>query len=405
MMKKSKTKLKLMDKIKSVISAREENVGKREIVAKGREDIAGKREQLATGRETLVEKREGIKKGGGREGIALGREKIAGKRENVAKGREEIAGKREQVSTGREKIVGKREAQCDTLFETLVENMPSGIAIYRAVDNGNNFVFAGFNKTAEKIDRISKDKVIGKKITAVFPGVKQFGLLDILKKVWKTGKPEHHADKFYADKRISGWRNNHVFKLPSGEVVAVYEDITEQKKIEDMLIASEKKFKDISMAAPEWIWEVNEKGQYTFSSMKIKELLGYEPEEIIGKTPFDLMPKDEAKKIGVVFGEIAKKKKPFSGLENWNLTKRGKRVLLETNGMPILDEKGNFLGYRGMDRDITEKKKAEQQALEAKDSKMKELERFNQFAVGREMKMIELKKRIKELEDKLNAKK
>jgi len=122
---------------------------------------------------------------------------------------------------------------------------------------------------------------------------------------------------------------------------------------------SEEKFRDLVESTPDWIWEVDAKGVYTYASPKVKDLLGYSPEEIVGKTHFDLMPKEEAIKIGKIFEEIAKNKKPFSGLENWNIHKNGKKVLLETNGIPILNEKGNLIGYRGIDRDITEKKKAE----------------------------------------------
>lgn len=87
--------------------------------------------------------------------------------------------------------------------------------------------------------------------------------------------------------------------------------------------------------------------------------MGYSPQEVIGKTPFDLMPPDEAKKVKEVFQEIAIQKKSFSAIENWNAHKNGGLVLLETSGIPILDKKGSLIGYRGIDRDITERKKAE----------------------------------------------
>ncbi len=125
------------------------------------------------------------------------------------------------------------------------------------------------------------------------------------------------------------------------------------------LIKSEEKFRGLVEATSDWIWQTNQNGLYTYVSPKIKDILGYEPEEVLGKTPFDLMPKREATKILKTFTAFLKNKQPFFNLENWNLHKNGRLVLLETSGVPVIDEKGHLLGYRGIDRDITERKKIE----------------------------------------------
>ncbi|NQU65462.1 MAG: PAS domain S-box protein, partial [SAR324 cluster bacterium] len=130
-------------------------------------------------------------------------------------------------------------------------------------------------------------------------------------------------------------------------------DITERKQTEDKLKESEKRFHDLVLCSIDWIWEVDKGGKYTYVSEKIENILGYRPDEIIGKTPFDLMPKEEAVRIEKIFKIFASEKKPFVDVENWNLTKDGKAVCLLTNGLPILDDEGRFLGYRGVDKDIT----------------------------------------------------
>jgi PAS domain S-box-containing protein len=120
----------------------------------------------------------------------------------------------------------RAEAQFHELFET----MPSGVAIYEAVEDGNDFVFKRFNSAGEKIEGIGRESVIGHKVTEVFPGVEELGLLDVFKRVWETGRPEYHPISMYQDNRIVGWRENRIFKLPSGEIVTVYEDVTAQKE-------------------------------------------------------------------------------------------------------------------------------------------------------------------------------
>ena len=123
---------------------------------------------------------------------------------------------------------------------------------------------------------------------------------------------------------------------------------------------NEERFRGLVETTSDWIWEVDAHGVYTYASPKVKDLLGYAPEEVIGRTPFVFMPPDEAARIGAVYTGIVATRQPFERLENVNRHKDGRRVMLETSGVPILDRDGAFMGYRGIDRDITERKRAEE---------------------------------------------
>lgn len=105
----------------------------------------------------------------------------------------------------------------------------------------------------------------------------------------------------------------------------------------------------------DWLWEVDAQGRYTFVSEHSRQLLGYAPEQMLGHTPFDFMLPEEATRIGALFGGIAASKQPFSGLLNRNRRADGRVVILETSGIPLLAEDGTLLGYRGIDRDVTER--------------------------------------------------
>ncbi|MBE3126603.1 MAG: PAS domain S-box protein [Acidobacteria bacterium] len=135
---------------------------------------------------------------------------------------------------------------------------------------------------------------------------------------------------------------------------------------------SEGRMRDIMFSMADWVWEVDENGIYTFSSQQGTDIFGRSAEDIIGKTPFDLMPPDEAKRAAAIFSEIAANKAPIKDLENWNIGKNGERFCLLTNGVPILDAAGNLKGYRGVDRDITESKRAEE-ALNKSEAKYRNL--------------------------------
>jgi len=132
------------------------------------------------------------------------------------------------------------------------------------------------------------------------------------------------------------------------------------KRAEEALRASEERFRALTESTSDWVWEVDVDGVYTYASPKVKDLLGYEPEEVIGKTPFDLMPPEEAKCIAEEFRAIVDSQRPFARLENTNLHKDGRLIVLDTSGEPFFDADGRLCGYRGIDRDITERKKLDQ---------------------------------------------
>lgn len=129
---------------------------------------------------------------------------------------------------------------------------------------------------------------------------------------------------------------------------------------EKKLLKSEEQYRNLVEKSSDWMWMVDAEGRYTYGSSKVWDILGYRPEEIIGKTPFDFMPPEEAVHISARFRNYLVEHKPFSGLANINLHRDGRRVILETSGEPVFNASGAFAGYRGIDRDITEREEAEE---------------------------------------------
>lgn len=126
------------------------------------------------------------------------------------------------------------------------------------------------------------------------------------------------------------------------------------------LAESETKMREVVETVNDWIWEIDIEGKYVYASPRVRDILGYEPGELIGRTPFSLMPEDEANKIKAFFQEKVTKGEPFNNLENTNTHRNGKHVVLETSGVPVFDDNGRLAGFRGVDRDITARKKTEE---------------------------------------------
>ncbi|MDA3947077.1 MAG: PAS domain S-box protein [Helicobacteraceae bacterium] len=148
-------------------------------------------------------------------------------------------------------------------------------------------------------------------------------------------------------------------------ILGVYEAITEYKELELKLRESEERFRNIAELTTDWVWQVDANGIYVYSGDKVRNLLGYTPSEVYGKTPFDFMPPKEAARVGAIFSKIAGDQLPFSFLENVNLHKDGRRVILETSGIPLFNDEGVYQGYFGTEHDITERKKTEQSLEES----------------------------------------
>jgi two-component system, sensor histidine kinase and response regulator len=220
------------------------------------------------------------------------------------------------------------------------------------------------NSPAAKMIGFPVEKIIGKTPEELFSKEDAQKIRKIDNINFK-GKKVEQIEKITVDKQEHFLRTSQNSLRDANKkiigIVGVVRDVTEEKKAEIALKKSEKRFQDIVMSSVDWIWEVDKNGKYVFVAGDVEKILGYSSKEIIGKTPFDFMVPSEAKRVSVIFKEIVKNKKSIVDLENWNLTKDGKKILLLTNGIAILDKEGNLLGYRGVDKDITKKKKAEKE--------------------------------------------
>jgi len=155
-----------------------------------------------------------------------------------------MAGRLRELVDRLEQKVEQRTAELahsERRFRELFEHSSSGVAVYEAVAGGDDFIIRDINRAAERIEGVARAEVLGKKATDVFPGIQEFGLLRLFQEVWRTGRARRHPLRFYSDDRRSGWRQSAVYKLPSGEIVAVYDDLTAQKQAEMEKTAMEAK--------------------------------------------------------------------------------------------------------------------------------------------------------------------
>jgi len=143
------------------------------------------------------------------------------------------------------------------------------------------------------------------------------------------------------------------------------EDIEKRMEAEEALRISEERFRSLVENSSDWIWEFDENEIFTYASPRVKELLGYEPDEVVGRSAFDFIPEDGREEVAREFIFFKEARKPFANLLNVNQHKDGHRVTIESSGVPIIDREGKFHGYRGIDRDISERRELETKLRQA----------------------------------------
>jgi len=260
------------------------------------------------------------------------------------------------------KLAEEKIKQSEERFRQLFDNMSSGVAVYRAIDKGRDFVFVSFNKAGEKIDNIESEKVIGKSVKKVFPGVVDFGLYDVFRRVYRTGKPENLPISLYKDGRIEGWRENYVYKLPSGEIVAVYDDLTEQKKAEKELKERERKLEILFDILPVGVSILDAERNVVYVNPALERILSISMEGLYRgdyrgrrylRPDGTSMPAEEFASVMAV-----KEQRAVNNVETGVLKEDGSIVWTDVSAVPVKFPDWNVVIVTS---DITERKKHEKE--------------------------------------------
>lgn len=276
-------------------------------------------------------------------------------------------------------------------FEGLFNVMSSGVAIYEAIDHGGDFVFKDFNDAGCRIEQIKREEVIGKRVTEVFPGVEKFGLLDVFRRVWKTGQAEVYPVKKYKDDRIAGWRENHVFRLPNHEVVAIYDDITQRKRAEEVMEKSTKRYRRIYESNMIGIAFWKEGGIITEANDAFLRMTGCTREDLKRDLiSWSEMTAEEAAHLDVESLRQMEETGVCGPFEREYVGKDGTRV-------PILIGAAKFKGEEECGVTYVIDLSARRRVSAELKERLEEIERLNTFMVDREHRILEMKQEVNKL--------
>src|SRR4030067_1699696 len=268
------------------------------------------------------------------------------------------------------KLVKKRDKELEDVSRELSLGLSETLEALNKIASGDPRV---------RISEASKNELIEKLKQVVNISAKDVGTIVDQSHEFAIGLAEHFdvlnkVSKGELSARISEASQDELLKalgkVTNQMIESVSREITERKKAEE-------RFNQVAESAGEWIWEVDRNGLYTFSNHVIEKILGYTPEEIVGKKYFyDFFEPGIKKQLKEKIFAAFREKTNFRHFIYANVHKMGHVVFLETSGTPVLDEQSNFLGYRGVDTDFTERKLAEEhlrKSLREKEILLREL--------------------------------
>ena len=271
--------------------------------------------------------------------------------------------------------------ESEARFRSLFEYAPD---VYFLMDVHGNF--GDFNRSGEELSGYRREELIGKNYQdlPLFDD-RQNSLIAAL--LQRAGHGEILGPvELCLNRKGGGQVIIEAKALPlqsQGEtlLLGIARDVTDRKRAEEALRLSEKRFRDIAENEAEWVWEVDAQGKYTYSSPVVEKLLGYKPEEVLNKHFYDLFLPDQRQELKQAALAAFAAKRPFREFINPNLHKNGQIVWLSTSGVPILDELGNLLGYRGADIDITKPRQAEE-ALRLSEARFRAIFEYAPVGIG-----------------------
>ncbi len=286
----------------------------------------------------------------------------------------EHEGKKLVISIGRdisERLRTEKEIrESEDRFRGIFNNMANGVIIYEAINQGDDFVVKEINRAGMGLTKHHSEVEVGKRLSTLKAGSKHMGMMEMLKKVLDTGKAEYLPTREITTQKREIWLENYIFRITNGEVIVVFEDVSERKHYTEALRKSAEKYRLLANNATDIIWQMDLKMRFTYVSPSVFNITGFTVSEWMTMNLSDHKTMNNMILLERNILNSLKNKNHMDviSFESQILKKDGSTIDVEISAKVIRNEKGKSIGIQGSIRDITERKQAERELIESQQS-------------------------------------
>ncbi|MFZ3371938.1 MAG: diguanylate cyclase, partial [Desulfitobacteriaceae bacterium] len=250
-------------------------------------------------------------------------------------------------------------------YQYMFENMINAVAVYRVIGDAEDFILTNFNRAAETMDNLDRRTLIGRSILCNFPSAENNGYLEALTKVWRSGRPQQFPVSIIKGQHVVSYRENYITKLPTGEVMLIYEDITVRKQAEEAVWQEKERAQVTLHSIGDAVITTDVYGNIDYLNPVAEDLTGwsnYSAKGVPSQKVFKVISEntaylaDNSVEICLLYGNIVTP-------TNYTILihREGYRYTIEHSAAPIRNQQGLIIGAVLAFRDVTDKKALQQQ--------------------------------------------
>ncbi len=294
----------------------------------------------------------------------------------------------EIIGVGRDITVQKQVEfalrESEARYRELVDHMSDGVAVYQRIGDSENFLITQFNHAAERMAGYTKEQVIGQQVDILFPGVREMGLLETIRRVAREGLPIRQPISTYRDQRLELWLEYHVFRLPSREVVAVFRDVTTEQRALESLTRSESRFRGFFEETSVGLLIAGRDGRTQEANKAFARLFGLDHRELIERPLTQLLTPEDSPAIASSLEDLLAGRIDHARFQAHYVLDDERRLTVNVSIGALRDERQQRTSLYAMVEDVTalERTRAERDRLQLELMRACRQEALGRFAGG-----------------------
>lgn len=252
--------------------------------------------------------------------------------------------------------------QSEQRYRTILEDIQES---YFEMDLAGNYTF--FNDAQCRQLGYSREEMMGMNYRVYVPPENRREAFEIYNRIYSTGEPAEMIDVVQIRKDgnlIFVESSAYPIKNEKNEIIGfrgVSRDVTQRVQMEEALRHSEERYRTVLEDMEEAYYELDIAGNYIFFNDALPRLLGYTSEELMGMHYKSYVPSEDVERVFRAFNNVYRTGEPLTAFPMERIRKDGTRIFTETSGFPLRNNEGEIIGFRGVIRDITERKQAEEE--------------------------------------------